>query len=222
MSNSMHVPMPFQQLCTASQQICPVCQCVVHTPLHLSAQGHLTHQAEPAFCAWSNNLHVVEHGASQMARHNLKPDTKAPLKKAPMGKLCLPRVVLLHAESVHTINQLLTEMDGFEDNTGVVVMAATNRPAALDTALTRPGRFDRIVHLPLPNVDVRATALQPLSCDHSCSCCCSYVHLLLLACVPPLSFSQAWRDRTQKGQSRASDAVAAAMHDHSSIGSTLT
>lgn len=58
------------------------------------------------------------------------------------------------AESVHTINQLLTEMDGFEDNTGVVIMAATNRPAALDTALTRPGRFDRIVHLPLPNVDV--------------------------------------------------------------------
>ena len=58
------------------------------------------------------------------------------------------------AESVHTINQLLTEMDGFEDNTGVVVMAATNRPAALDSALTRPGRFDRIVQLPLPNVDV--------------------------------------------------------------------
>lgn len=45
-------------------------------------------------------------------------------------------------------------MDGFEDNTGVVVMAATNRPAALDSALTRPGRFDRIIHLPLPNVDV--------------------------------------------------------------------
>ena len=57
-------------------------------------------------------------------------------------------------ESVHTINQLLTEMDGFEDNTGVVVMAATNRPAALDTALTRPGRFDRIVQLPLPNLEV--------------------------------------------------------------------
>mmetsp|Transcript_28408 Transcript_28408/g.50750 ORF Transcript_28408/g.50750 Transcript_28408/m.50750 type:complete len:912 (-) Transcript_28408:144-2879(-) len=54
-------------------------------------------------------------------------------------------------ESVHTINQLLTEMDGFEDNTGVVVMAATNRPASLDNALTRPGRFDRIIHLPLPN-----------------------------------------------------------------------
>lgn len=47
-------------------------------------------------------------------------------------------------------------MDGFEDNTGVVVMAATNRPAALDSALTRPGRFDRIIHLPLPNIDVSA------------------------------------------------------------------
>lgn len=59
-------------------------------------------------------------------------------------------------ESVHTINQLLTEMDGFEDNTGVVVMAATNRPASLDNALTRPGRFDRIIHLPLPNQKVRS------------------------------------------------------------------
>ena len=70
--------------------------------------------------------------------------------------------MLLHAESVHTINQLLTEMDGFEDNTGVVVMAATNRPAALDSALTRPGRFDRIVHLPLPNVDVSTHRPRPL------------------------------------------------------------
>ena len=60
------------------------------------------------------------------------------------------------AESVQTINQLLTEMDGFSDNTGVIVMAATNRPAALDTALTRPGRFDRVIHLPLPNLEARA------------------------------------------------------------------
>lgn len=45
-------------------------------------------------------------------------------------------------------------MDGFEDNTGVVVMAATNRPAALDNALTRPGRFDRIISMPLPNLEV--------------------------------------------------------------------
>ena len=55
---------------------------------------------------------------------------------------------------MHTINQLLTEMDGFEDNTGVVVIAATNRPATLDTALTRPGRFDRVITLPLPNLEV--------------------------------------------------------------------
>lgn len=75
---------------------------------------------------------------------------------------CAPRLIALMlseqpvvpAESVHTINQLLTEMDGFEDNTGVVVMAATNRPAALDSALTRPGRFDRIIHLPLPDIEV--------------------------------------------------------------------
>lgn len=63
-------------------------------------------------------------------------------------------------ESVHTINQLLTEMDGFEDNTGVVVMAATNRPSSLDKALIRPGRFDRIIHLPLPNLDGRVGILQ--------------------------------------------------------------
>ncbi|KAI3432765.1 hypothetical protein D9Q98_004305 [Chlorella vulgaris] len=63
-------------------------------------------------------------------------------------------------ENVHTINQLLTEMDGFEDNTGIVVMAATNRPTALDAALTRPGRFDRIVHMPLPNVDGRVGILK--------------------------------------------------------------
>eukprot|EP00210_Caulerpa_lentillifera_P005084 g4856.t1 len=63
-------------------------------------------------------------------------------------------------ESVHTINQLLTEMDGFEDNSGVIVVAATNRPSALDTALTRPGRFDRVVHLPLPNVKGRVEILQ--------------------------------------------------------------
>ncbi|KAK9821723.1 hypothetical protein WJX81_004862 [Elliptochloris bilobata] len=63
-------------------------------------------------------------------------------------------------ESVQTINQLLTEMDGFDDNTGVVVMAATNRPAALDSALTRPGRFDRVIHLPLPNLEGRVEILQ--------------------------------------------------------------
>ena len=51
-------------------------------------------------------------------------------------------------EREQTINQLLTEMDGFEGNTGVIVLAATNRPDVLDAALLRPGRFDRQVHLP--------------------------------------------------------------------------
>jgi len=63
-------------------------------------------------------------------------------------------------ESTNTINQMLTEMDGFEDNTGIVVLAATNRPAVLDEALTRPGRFDRILHLPLPGIQGRVQILQ--------------------------------------------------------------
>lgn len=54
---------------------------------------------------------------------------------------------------------MLTEMDGFEDNKGVVVLAATNRPAVLDEALTRPGRFDRVLHLPLPGVEGRQQIL---------------------------------------------------------------
>ena len=54
-------------------------------------------------------------------------------------------------EQVATINQLLTEMDGFGGNTGVMVFAATNRPHVIDPALIRPGRFDRIIEMPLPN-----------------------------------------------------------------------
>ena len=60
----------------------------------------------------------------------------------------------MFAEGTTTFNQLLTEMDGFDKNTNVVVMAATNRPEALDPALTRPGRFDRILTMPLPNLKV--------------------------------------------------------------------
>lgn len=54
-------------------------------------------------------------------------------------------------ERENTLNQLLTELDGFGDNTGVIVLAATNRPDVLDKALLRPGRFDRHIYLELPN-----------------------------------------------------------------------
>lgn len=57
-------------------------------------------------------------------------------------------------EREQTINQLLTEMDGFEGNTGVIILAATNRPDVLDSALLRPGRFDRQVTVDRPDVQV--------------------------------------------------------------------
>lgn len=63
-------------------------------------------------------------------------------------------------EREQTLNQLLTEMDGFENNAGVIVIAATNRREILDDALTRPGRFDRVVSLPLPDVDGREKILR--------------------------------------------------------------
>ena len=62
-------------------------------------------------------------------------------------------------EREQTLNQLLAEMDGFEDSAGVVVLAATNRPDALDPALRRPGRFDREVMVPLPGRAERAAIL---------------------------------------------------------------
>jgi cell division protease FtsH len=68
--------------------------------------------------------------------------------------------VVSNDEREQTLNQLLAEMDGFDPAAGVVVLGATNRPEVLDPALLRPGRFDRQVTIPLPNVSERAAILQ--------------------------------------------------------------
>ena len=65
-----------------------------------------------------------------------------------------------HDEREQTLNQLLTEMDGFEGNNGVIILAATNRPESLDAALTRPGRFDRRVPVELPDLKGREDILK--------------------------------------------------------------
>ncbi len=65
-----------------------------------------------------------------------------------------------HDEREQTLNQLLTEMDGFEGNNGVIILAATNRPESLDPALTRPGRFDRQVPVELPDLQGREAILK--------------------------------------------------------------
>lgn len=65
-----------------------------------------------------------------------------------------------HDEREQTLNAILVEMDGFELSDQVIVMAATNRPDVLDPALTRPGRFDRQVHVPLPDVEGRKAILE--------------------------------------------------------------
>ena len=76
-----------------------------------------------------------------------------------------------HDEREQTLNQILTEMDGFEPNTGVIIIAATNRPDVLDPALLRPGRFDRRVTLDLPDIKDREAILtihgknKPLTAD---------------------------------------------------------
>src|SRR5438270_3225297 len=67
--------------------------------------------------------------------------------------------VVSNDEREQTLNQLLAEMDGFDPAAGVVVLAATNRPETLDPALLRPGRFDRQVEIPLPNLRERAAIL---------------------------------------------------------------
>lgn len=65
-----------------------------------------------------------------------------------------------HDEREQTLNQLLVEMDGFDSGEGIIVIAATNRPDILDTALLRPGRFDRRIYVPLPDIRGREAILQ--------------------------------------------------------------
>lgn len=65
-----------------------------------------------------------------------------------------------HDEREQTLNQILTEMDGFDPNQGIIVMAATNRPDVLDPALLRPGRFDRRIVLDMPDIDDREKILE--------------------------------------------------------------
>ena len=65
-----------------------------------------------------------------------------------------------HDEREQTLNQLLVEMDGFGKNEGIIIMAATNRPDILDPALLRPGRFDRTIHVGLPDIRGREEILQ--------------------------------------------------------------
>jgi cell division protease FtsH len=65
-----------------------------------------------------------------------------------------------HDEREQTLNQLLVEMDGFESNEGVILIAATNRPDVLDPALQRPGRFDRRIVVPRPDLNGRIGVLQ--------------------------------------------------------------
>jgi cell division protease FtsH len=77
-----------------------------------------------------------------------------------IGKTRMPGIGGGHEEREQTLNQILAEMDGFERDTGVIVMSATNKPEHLDPALMRPGRFDRLVVLDLPDIKEREEVLK--------------------------------------------------------------
>ena len=85
-----------------------------------------------------------------------------------------------------TLNQMLSEMDGFGDGVGVIVMAATNRKDVLDPALIRPGRFDRIIQVGLPDVMGRVETFQvgPLRTH------CSHVQSMIVKLSPTLQLRQ--------------------------------
>ena len=82
------------------------------------------------------------------------------MKSMPSDAIAAPDLGGGHDEREQTLNQLLVEMDGFEANEGVILVAATNRPDVLDPALLRPGRFDRRVVVPRPDFRGREGILQ--------------------------------------------------------------
>ena len=82
------------------------------------------------------------------------------MSSTPSAKRAASSMLRSHDEREQTLNQLLAEMDGFDSNKGVIMMAATNRPEILDPALLRPGRFDRQVLVDRPDVKGREKILQ--------------------------------------------------------------
>lgn len=93
-------------------------------------------------------------------------------------------------EREQTIHQLLTEMNGFSGNSGVIVLAATNRPDVLDSALLRPGRFDRQVTVDRPHVAGRVKILQVSSLQSLLafdSTCCNFI-----ICLSKLLIYNSW------------------------------
>ena len=82
------------------------------------------------------------------------------MKSTPLAKSATRRVLPANDEREQTLNQLLTEMDGFDASKGVVILGACNRPDSLDPALLRPGRFDRRIPVELPDLTGREAILK--------------------------------------------------------------
>ncbi len=104
-------------------------------------------------------------GAARVRDLFRQAETKAPCivfidELDALGKVRMQSPMGGHEEREQTLNQLLSEMDGFDSKKGVIIMAATNRPEVLDPALLRPGRFDRQVLVDKPDVKGREAILR--------------------------------------------------------------